>query len=246
MRSRVSATILLSCVLAPQTDSPIGRPFPSVSRLRFVPCLARSVGLGPVFFPPERGLGHRSVHRLPFPVQSMQIIEFLQGFRPQFLEDSPLHEHLEVSMDCAARTELRRHRLPLTARSQDVKDAVKHRPPTQTRTPTLPRTSELGQERLNPIPHLIWHAKLRRHLPAFRCHIAPPRLNEAGILHDSGWQAKTSFGIGSTTRPTGSRPRSTSAPTAAFHTSGPAPPRPPPTRRSSRPTPTTPPVACKT
>lgn len=119
---RVSATIYLSCVLALQPVRPTGRPFPSVSRLRFVPCLARSVGLGPVFFPSKRCLGHRPGHRLPLPVQPMQVIELRQGLRPKLLEDSPFHKHLEVSMNCAARTKLRRHRLPLTTRSQHVKN----------------------------------------------------------------------------------------------------------------------------
>src|SRR5919199_4876846 len=33
--------------------TPIGTPCPSVSRLRFAPCFARSVGFGPLFSPPS-------------------------------------------------------------------------------------------------------------------------------------------------------------------------------------------------
>jgi hypothetical protein len=49
--SSVSASNLISCRLAPATTRSIGMPFPSVSRLRLVPRLPRSVGLGAVAAP---------------------------------------------------------------------------------------------------------------------------------------------------------------------------------------------------
>lgn len=44
MLSRVGLTSFMSCRLAPSTASPTGIPEPSVNRLRFAPCLPRSVG----------------------------------------------------------------------------------------------------------------------------------------------------------------------------------------------------------
>lgn len=52
----VASTILLSCRLAPSTASSIGTPDASLSKLRFTPFPARSVGFGPVP-PSRRGLG---------------------------------------------------------------------------------------------------------------------------------------------------------------------------------------------
>src|SRR5688572_19055913 len=46
----VSRASLKSTVFAPSTASPRGTPYESVSTLRLVPDLARSVGLGPLFF----------------------------------------------------------------------------------------------------------------------------------------------------------------------------------------------------
>ena len=74
MLSKVSSTKRLSCVFAPLVVMPKGMPLPSVNRLRLVPPLARSVGFGPVFFPPERGFGHGPVHALPTPIDALQIV----------------------------------------------------------------------------------------------------------------------------------------------------------------------------
>ena len=61
MLSRVSRASLKSLRFAPATTMARGTPLASVSKLRLVPPLARSVGFGPVFFSPERRLGHRPV-----------------------------------------------------------------------------------------------------------------------------------------------------------------------------------------
>src|SRR6478735_8654009 len=74
MLSRVSRTSLKSFRFAPATTTDRGMPLASVSRLRLVPPFARSVGLGPVFFPPERRLGHRAVHGEPSPVDSNEFV----------------------------------------------------------------------------------------------------------------------------------------------------------------------------
>jgi hypothetical protein len=54
--SKVSASSFMSCRLAPATTTARGMPCPSVSTLRFVPPLPRSVGVEPVASPPK-GIG---------------------------------------------------------------------------------------------------------------------------------------------------------------------------------------------
>ena len=56
MLSRVASATFLSCRLAPSTANPTGTPAASVSRLRFVPSLPRSVGFLPVRSPPSGAL----------------------------------------------------------------------------------------------------------------------------------------------------------------------------------------------
>src|SRR5215467_7385143 len=99
MPSIVSRAILKSTRLAPSTARPIGMPFASVSKLRLVPRLPRTVGLGPVFFPTERRLGHRTVHRLPAPVDADELIICLQRFHPRVPKDSRL-DPLEEAPVC--------------------------------------------------------------------------------------------------------------------------------------------------
>src|SRR5215469_16527546 len=91
MLSNVSSTIFRSGRLAPSTASPIGMPWPSTSRLRLVPCLARSVGFLPVFFPPEGRLGHAPVHAQPLPVDAFAVVVGHQADLPHLLEDAGLH-----------------------------------------------------------------------------------------------------------------------------------------------------------
>src|SRR3954468_4643076 len=72
--SSVSPITVWSLRLAPATTTESGVPRASVSRLRLVPHLARSVGLGPVFSPTEGRLAHRPVQRQPRPVDPLQPI----------------------------------------------------------------------------------------------------------------------------------------------------------------------------
>src|SRR3972149_6359228 len=82
MLSRVGFVSFISCLFAPSTASPTGMPLPSTRRLRFVPDFRLSVGLGPVYFSPERRFGHRSIHRLPLPVKPFLRVILLQPFLP--------------------------------------------------------------------------------------------------------------------------------------------------------------------
>jgi hypothetical protein len=61
-------------------------PLASVSRLRLVPVLARSVGLGPVFPPAQWGLGHRAIQGEPLPVNALQLFVTQQPRDPELLE----------------------------------------------------------------------------------------------------------------------------------------------------------------
>src|SRR5919197_1292889 len=82
MPSMVSSTSFMSLRLAPATARPTGTPSASQSRLRLTPNLARSVGFLPVFFPPERRLGHAAVHTQPTPVDFFQVVVFEQARLP--------------------------------------------------------------------------------------------------------------------------------------------------------------------
>src|SRR5512146_1282450 len=86
MLSIVARTSFMSWRLAPSAVRPIGTPCPSVNKLRLTPDLARSVGLGPLFFPAQRGFGHRPVHTYPFPINPLQLVEALDPCLPQLQE----------------------------------------------------------------------------------------------------------------------------------------------------------------
>ena len=52
-----------------------------------MPCLARSVGFGPVLSPPQRSLGHGSVQRLPLEIQAFVDLKLQQARPPELPED---------------------------------------------------------------------------------------------------------------------------------------------------------------
>jgi hypothetical protein len=81
----------------------MGTPPPSVSTLRFVPLLPRSVGFLPTFVPPKGGFGHRAIHRQPLPVNPLQGVIVSQALFPQGDDDVRLHPLLETAMGRAMR-----------------------------------------------------------------------------------------------------------------------------------------------
>ena len=101
--------------LAPSPALPQGMPAPSVSNLRLVPLLARSVGLGPVPVSPQRGLGHGPVPRLPLPVEADGGIVVQQSCLPQLLEDPSSLPLWKAIVHGAARAQAPRQGLPLAA-----------------------------------------------------------------------------------------------------------------------------------
>src|SRR5436305_7480896 len=117
MLSMVGRSSFISWRLAPSMARPMGTPCPSVSKLRLTPALARSVGLGPVFFPAQRRFGHRPVHAQPGPVDPFDLIVRHQPGRPELLEDPGLDPLLEAVMGRGRGTDAGgRQRLPLTTR----------------------------------------------------------------------------------------------------------------------------------
>src|SRR5580698_5302306 len=137
MSSSVAAKSFWSCTLAPSTAAPIGTPRPSINTERLTPSLPRSVGFFPVFFPTQRRLVHRPVQTLPLPVDPLQFVVFFQREAPQLLKHTELHPFLKVGVDCASRSELTGHGLPLTSSSQDVQNSVHDVPQRQPRTPAF-------------------------------------------------------------------------------------------------------------
>src|SRR5579872_3658247 len=119
MLSSVSRASLKSLRFAPATTTASGMPLASVSKLRLVPPFARSVGFGPVFFPPERRLGHRAVHREPAPVHADELVVVRQGSHPRALKHARLGPLDEAPVGGRAGAYARRsQRVPLTARAK--------------------------------------------------------------------------------------------------------------------------------
>src|SRR5262245_9382337 len=125
MLSIVARTNFISWRLAPSTTKPIGTPCPSVNRLRLTPDLARSVGLGPVFFPPERRFGHRPIHAQPVPIDAAEFVEAFDTRLPEPHKHIGLDPFLEaiVGGGFGAQVGLVQSR-PLTAGAQHIKDGI--------------------------------------------------------------------------------------------------------------------------
>ena len=89
------------------------------------PFLARSVGFGPVFFPPEGRLRLASVHAEPRPVDPVEVIVLQQAGLPKLEEHPRFHPFLEAIVGGGARTDAGRiESLPLAACAQDEEDRV--------------------------------------------------------------------------------------------------------------------------
>jgi hypothetical protein len=89
------------------------------------PVWPRSVGFLPTFVPPERGCGHRPVHRQPVPVKALQGVVFPKALFPQGPKDVCFHPRLEPAVSSTAGTDAGRgQRVPLTARAQDKENGI--------------------------------------------------------------------------------------------------------------------------
>src|ERR687891_2290815 len=117
----VARTSFMSCRLTPSTTRPRGTPWPSVSRLRLTPPLPRSVGFGPVFFPPEGRFAHRPVQAQPRPVNALQLVKPVHASLPEFQEYLSFDPLLEPVVGRGLGTQLGLLQgFPLATRSQDV------------------------------------------------------------------------------------------------------------------------------
>jgi len=104
-------------------------PRASVKRLRLTPPLARSVGVGPVFFPAQRRLVQRTVEGHPLKIEPNQLVVVPQGFVPEPGKHARLYPLLEAAVRRAGRANARRaQRFPLAACAQDKENAVQHLP----------------------------------------------------------------------------------------------------------------------
>jgi hypothetical protein len=157
MLAMVSAMSLWSLRFAPSTVRPTGTPAPSVRRLRLVPSLPRSVGLGPVFFPPEWGLGHRPVQRKPVPVDALRIVVGQKALAPELVEDATVEPLAKSAIRRGAGTDPSCVQgIPLAAGPQHEEDRCHGVAVGNSRTVTsewMRRT--LGQQRLHLGPQSI-------------------------------------------------------------------------------------------
>src|SRR5207249_11117880 len=105
---------------------PRGTPAPSVSRERFVPLLARSVGRGPVFPPTQRRFGHRRVECLPLPLNPPELLVSQQTTLPEFAEQPRLGPLLEAAMGGTLRADTGGiQRFPLAAGAQHEQNRIR-------------------------------------------------------------------------------------------------------------------------
>lgn len=89
------------------------------------PCLARSVGFLPAFFPPEGRLGHAPVHAQPGPVDAFHGVVDHQPGLPHLLEEAGSHPLLEAVVGGGAGDEAGGVQgLPLAAGAQDEEDGL--------------------------------------------------------------------------------------------------------------------------
>src|SRR3954471_14105418 len=101
MASIVSRSSRWSFTLAAASTAPRGPPSASTSTLSFVPFFPRSVGFLPTFFPPEAGLAHPPVGRLPPPVHGPQLVALPDQLGPDALHDAAPGPALEPVVDGA-------------------------------------------------------------------------------------------------------------------------------------------------
>src|SRR6195952_4834159 len=127
--SSVSPITVWSLRLAPATTTESGVPRASVSRLRLVPHLARSVGLGAVFPPTEGGLAPRPIHPRPLPVEPLQPVIGQKPCLPERFEYPGLGPFLKAAMGGGRRADPGGVQgIPLTASAQHEEDRI-HRCP---------------------------------------------------------------------------------------------------------------------
>src|SRR2546423_3618565 len=184
MLCSVSRSSWWSGRLAPSTARPKGTPRPSTNWLRLTPFLARSVGVLPVFFPPEGRLGHAPVHRQPGPVDALHVVVVQQPRLPELEEDAVGDPLLEAVVGGGGGAELGGvQRLPLAAGAQDVEDGVGADPVGGARAAAAEAVGVdvLGDAQLHQLPQFIGDA---------------PILGDDGRIHDEASYTKGEVAAG--------------------------------------------------
>src|SRR5437764_6019817 len=96
MLMMVSTNILKSFLFALATDKPTGTLPDSTSNKRLVPCLLRSTGLGPVFFPRQGRFGHRPIHGEPTPINAVKGVVLSQTGLPETHKEAVFDPRLKA------------------------------------------------------------------------------------------------------------------------------------------------------
>src|SRR5690349_6631033 len=162
MLRRVSTNSLKSFLFAPATAKPTGTPLDSTSNERLVPCLLRSTGLGPVFFPRQGRLGHRPIHRKPTPIHAVKGVVLRQARLPEAQKKAVLHPRLEAVVRRGGGTKpSARERVPLATRAQHKEDGIGANPIRHPRAASAVAVGVLvfGQEGCHLRPKLIANGK---------------------------------------------------------------------------------------
>src|SRR5450830_2049650 len=114
----------------------------------------------PVFSLAKGCLGHRSNHRLPFPVDTDVGVKLDQAFLPKLVEQPSLAPGLETVMHSAACSHTSGQGLPLANCPQHIEDRIHRLAGWYPGPPTFRVWPLLGQERLDALPQFVWDAPL--------------------------------------------------------------------------------------
>src|ERR671921_770646 len=132
-------------------------PAPSVSMLRFVPDLARSVGFLPVASLPKRGLSHPPIDGLPLPLDTLHLVVFGEPRPPQLLEEPGALPFLETVVHGGTCPQLPGQGVPLDTRAQHVDDGSEGFAVVHARPATLGVGGSGRDQGLDLLPELVAH-----------------------------------------------------------------------------------------
>ena len=176
--STASSSAFESWTLAALRTTASGTPPRSTTRWRFEPCLPRSVGFGPAFWPPRGRAPPPSRARLATSRCGLPAPGGVQEGSVQALPDAglvPLPQAAPAGHTRAAAHLLREH-LPRDARLEHEQDAGKRGPVVDARSTAPGLGRFLGQERFYDRPQFVVHEWFRHD------RIVPDRRVSLGVL----------------------------------------------------------------
>jgi len=151
------------------------------------PFLARSVGFLPVFFPPERRLGHAAVHAQPGPVDPLALVVGQQAGLPHLLKHAGPDPFLEAVVGGGAGAKAGGvEGLPLAAGAEDEEDGL-HADAVGGARPAAPEAMGVlvfGEQQGDAVPQVVGDVPL----------VHDGHIHNTGVLHDctSGVQLQQS------------------------------------------------------